>query len=394
MRFLIKGFQPDSGVVALAAEAASVDEARAQALARGVNVISIERHWRDRLTPESGRRFDLLQFSQELHSLLAAGLSIIEALGAIARKEAASPKRTLVEALIEQLREGKAFSDALRRFPEQFPPLYLALASASEQTGDLRHALTRFIAYRTQMDGIKKRVTAAAIYPALLVGVGGLVILFLMGYVVPRFARIYEDFGRELPFMSKLLLKWGTLVGSHGPLLLGMLLIAGIAITIFVRRQGSGGLTRLLLSGQTLRRRLQVYEMSRFYRTTGMLQQGGIPIVMALGMAKPLLGPDMRDAVGRATYAIQGGTPFSRAMEEQGLAPPVALDLLKVGEKTGDLGDKMLRIADFYDEDLSRWVEWFTKLFEPLLMLVIGLFIAFVVVLLYLPIFDLAGNLQ
>jgi general secretion pathway protein F len=395
MRFQIKGYHPAEGVVSLSLDAASLEEAHGLAGARGLNVISIQRDWMERLQRESSRHFDLLLFSQELHALLSAGLSIIETLGTIARKEPVSYKRTLVENLIRQLREGKPFSAALNAYPEEFPPLYLALTAASERTGDLGNALSRFIAYRIQMDTVRKKIVSSAIYPILLLGVGGLVILFLMGYVVPRFARIYEDFGRELPFMSKLLLQWGTLVGTHGLQLLAGFLGLGVLFAVFMKQHhGWQGLLRRLLANETLRQRFRLYEISRFYRTLGMLQQGGIPIVPASDMAGELLGSDLQRTLATGMEDIRAGTPFSAAMERQGLAPTVALDLLKVGEKTGDLGEKMIRIADFYDEDLSRWVEWFTRLFEPILMLLIGLFIAFIVVLLYLPIFDLAGNLQ
>jgi general secretion pathway protein F len=284
---------------------------------------------------------------------------------------------------------------ALQEFPSIFPSLYIALVSASEQTGDLASALGRFIGYRSQMDAIRKRIVSAAIYPSLLVGVGGLVILFLMSYVVPRFSRIYEDFGQNLPFMSRLLMQWGSLVQTHGlQVLMGLVVFGAIAVPVFRRKVEWRALRRKLLSHRILSSRVQTYALSRFYRTLGMLQQGGIPIVIALGLAKSLLGEELQLHLDRVVTDVRAGVALSEAMERQNLAPPVASDLLKVGEKTGDIGEKMIRIADFYDEDLSRWTEWFVRLFEPLLMLGIGLFIAFIVVLLYMPIFELSGSIQ
>lgn len=403
MLYDIKAYGVQRGLTALNLEAANPDEARALVIAQGLDIISIEPQsqgvslgrWMPQLTLRRRKGFDLLLFSQELRSLLEAGLSLIESLGALARKEATGDKRTLIESLIRHLREGKPFSVALREFPDTFPPLYLALTSASEQTGNLAGALERFVSYRQQMDTVRKRIVSSAIYPALLIGVGSLVILFLMTYVVPRFSRIYEDFGRDLPFMSKLLLQWGALVETYG---LKVLVILGVAAFIFVpifkRRLGWRGLLRKLLAIKALQSRVYLYAISRFYRTLGMLQQGGIPIVSALALARELLGEDRQGALDQVTEDIRSGVALSESLERQGLAPPVASDLLKIGEKSGDIGEKMLRIADFYDEDLSRWTEWFVRLFEPLLMLFIGLFIAFVVVLLYLPIFELAGSVQ
>jgi len=395
MRFQVKGLHPVRGVISLSLHAQSMEDASTQASNQGVKVVSIQRDWMDSFRREPRRSFNLLVFTQELKALLSAGLSIIEALGAIARKEETPYKRTVVERLIEQLREGKPLSQALRAIPQEFPPLYIALTSASERTGDLGTALSRFIAYRLQMDAVKKKVVASAIYPILLLGVGGLVILFLMSYVVPRFSRIYEDFGRDLPFMSKVLMQWGTLVSNHGLAMLFMVLAVSVLIGVSIRNEANWpNLVQRLLVHDALRQRLRYYEVSRFYRTLGLLQQGGIPIVPALTMASQLLSKDLSSALAHGINQIQAGSAFSDAMERQGLAPSVALDLLRVGEKTGNLGEQMIRIADFYDEDLSRWIEWFTRLFEPILMLLIGLFIAFVVVLLYLPIFELAGNLQ
>ncbi|OHC71264.1 MAG: hypothetical protein A2045_01960 [Rhodocyclales bacterium GWA2_65_20] len=399
MRFEITAYRHGDGVTSLRVEAASAEEAGHSTGEQGFEVVSIREIgrwslWRRKETP-----FDLLLFSQELRSLLDAGLSLIESLGALSRKESAGGKRRLMEALISRLREGKSFSAVLREYPAVFPPLYLALTAASEQTGDLGGALARFIDYRGRMDAVKKRVVAAAIYPALLLGVGGLVILFLMTYVVPRFSRVYEDFGSNLPFMSRLLLQWGAVIENHGlQILVALAALTAAVVAVFRRRKlGWGSLLRWLLGWKALaavRERFRNYALARFYRTLGLLLHGGIPVVTALGMARELLDEEMRIALDRALIEIRGGVALSEAMDRARLAPPVASDLLKIGEKAGDMGEKMIRIADFHDEETSRWADWFSRLFEPLLMLTIGLFIAFIVVLLYMPIFELAGSVQ
>jgi general secretion pathway protein F len=399
MQYEIKVYRPGEGVVSLLVDAASADEATRGAGGQGLHVIGVRPVGRWQLVRRKERAFDLVLFTQELRSLLEAGLSLIESLGALARKEYAGEKRRLIEALIRQLREGKAFSGALREYPAIFPPLYIALTAASEQTGGLDSALGRFIDYRGRMDAVRKRLTSALIYPALLLGVGGLVIVFLMVYVVPRFSRVYEDFGSELPLMSKLLLQWGGLIEAYGFHILVVLSVAGGALAAFVRRRKIGwqGILQQVLAWKFMagvRDRFRAYALARFFRTTGLLLQGGIPAVTTLGMARDLLNDDMRAALDRAMHEIRGGVALSAALEKAQLAPPVASDLLKIGEKAGDMGEKMIRIADFLDEETSRWADWFAKLFEPLLMLVMGLFIAFIVVLLYMPIFELAGSLQ
>lgn len=398
MRFELTAYRPREGISSLSLEASSFDEARRLAREKGLDIVSIRQQWhwfaqRRRKDPP----FDLLLFTQELRSLLAAGLSLIESLSALSRKEAAVSRRNLTEVVIRHLREGKTFSAALREFPAIFPPLYVALVAASEQTGDLSGSLGRFIEYRSQMDMARKRVVSATIYPILLLGVGGFVILFLMSYVVPRFSRIYEDFGSNLPFMSRILMQWGKLLDTYGwQVFLGLGAGAAIVYLLFRKALRRPGLLNRFLALKVLRivrERFQTYSLSRFYRTLGLLQQEGQPIINALGLARELLPEDGRLALDRVTIDVRAGIALSEALEKYDLAPPVASDLLRVGEKTGDVGEKMIRIADFYDAEISRWTEWFLKLFEPLLMLTIGLFIAFIVVLLYLPIFELAGSI-
>ena len=399
MHFDITAYRHGAGVTSLQLEADSAEAAGISIREQGLEVVSIREAWHWHLLRRRAQPFDLLLFSQELRSLLDAGLSLIESIGALARKAPAGERRQLIEALIHRLREGKAFSAVLRQSPSLFPPLYLALVAASEQTGDLAGALVRFIDYRSRMDTIRKRVAAAAIYPALLLGVGSLVIVFLMTYVVPRFSRVYEEFGSELPFMSRLLLQWGALVETRGLSILLTLAVVVVGMAIALRRMQLGwrDLLRRLLDWKVLagvRDRFHFYALARFYRTLGLLLQGGIPVVTALGMARELLDEDMQTALNQALIEIRSGVALSAALERANLAPPVASDLLRIGEKAGDMGEKMIRIANFHDEETARWADWFARLFEPLLMLVIGLFIAFIVVLLYMPIFELAGSVQ
>lgn len=395
MRFDIKGYREPEGVLVATFDAASAEEARLLAGEQGIRVLSVSKDWRSGFASLRRKRFDLQLLSQELHALLDAGLSLIEALSALSGKESTPEKRALLDHLMQRLREGRPLSSVLQERPDIFPPLYVSLVGASERTGDLKSALSRYIAYRGQMDAVRKKVVSASIYPALLIFVGGLVVLFLMGYVVPRFSRIYGDFGRDIPLMSRLLIHWGSLVEAYGLQVLAACVAVIGGLWVLGRRHiDRQRLVEGLLANRVLRERFHSYELARFYRTLGMLQQGGIPIVTALSMASGLLGQRGGEALDEAGRDIRAGTPLSEALRRHGLAPAVAFDLLRVGEKAGDIGEKMIRIADFLDEDLSRWLDWFSRLFEPLLMLGIGLFIAFVVVLLYLPVFELAGNIQ
>jgi general secretion pathway protein F len=396
MRFELKAIGPGGAVEALDFQAPDEITAVRQVEGRGYTVLSVRAKgsfglpWR-----RGGERFPVALFSQELRVLLNAGLPLPEAIDTLAQKEKRTDWRSIIERLVEVLREGQTFSNALEEFPQIFSPLYVATVRSSEKTSDLAPALGRYVAYAAQLEAIKKRVVNASIYPSLLIVVGGIVSLFLLLYVVPRFGRIYEERGSALPLFSRLLLTWGGAVDRHAPVVLsvlgGLILLGVYALRLSNVRTAIGdALWRLPALGE----RLKMYQLARFYRTIGMLLRGGTPLVAALDMGGELLHPMLRERLARASQAIREGRGVSQSMEANGLTTPVALRMLNVGEKSGNMGEMLEQIAAFHDEEMARWVDWFTRLFEPILMAIIGLVIGVIVILMYMPIFELAGNLQ
>jgi general secretion pathway protein F len=396
MRFELKAVSPDGRVESLDLHGLDKASVVQQAESRGYTVLGAHARtgfgvpWRG-----AQARFPLVLFSQELLVLLNAGLPLVEAIETLGEREHRSEFRALLGRVGAILRQGNSLSSALQQFPLAFPPLYVSTVQASEKTSDLAPALGRYVAYQNQLEGIRKRLVNAAIYPALLIGVGGLVALFLLLYVVPRFSRIYEDRGVDLPVFSKLLLSWGQLVEGHGALVLGVL--AGLVIAaVYAIRNASfkARIDNALWKLPAIGERLKLYQLARFYRTIGMLLRGGTPLLTALQMGAELLHPLLRARLAMASRAVSEGRPVSEAMETNGLTTIIALRMLAVGEKSGNMGEMMERIAEFHDEEISRWVDWFARLFEPLLMAAIGLVIGAIVVLMYMPIFELAGSLR
>jgi general secretion pathway protein F len=394
MRYRIKALRPGMGVMAMTVEALDEAEAAARLQREGAQVLSIVAEHGGWLTARRAR-FPLLLFTQELIALLDAGLTLTEALETLAEKESRTESRQLIERLLASMREGRPFSAALTAQGNAFPPLYAATVRAAESTGDLSPALARYVTYQNQIDTVKKKVISASIYPLLLVGVGTLVIGFLLGYVVPRFATVFADSGRELPWMSQMLLTWGETVEAYGAWIalgaLGVIASLGIALAQPATR---AAFTRLAWRTPAIGEHLRTFQLARFYRSLGMLLIGGIPIVPALGMVSGLLSANLRSGATTAMEAMRRGETISAAFARGELTTPVAARLLRVGEKSGRMGEMMERIAIFHDEEMARWVDWFTRLFEPLLMVFIGLTIGLIVVLLYMPIFELAGSIQ
>jgi general secretion pathway protein F len=396
MRFELKALKGRQGLEALRLDARDTEDAIRQASAQGYTVLSARRSFSlAALVPRSSAALPVGLFSQELVALLEAGLNLVEALETLAEKEERTEARKIIRGLLGELYEGRSFSHALGSFPHIFSPLYVATVLASERTGDLPEAMARFVAYQSQVDVVRKKLVAASVYPALLILVGGGVTLFLLGYVVPRFSHIYEDMGSQLPLLSQWLLKWGQLVESNGiTVLVVALIVLAVAVTLarerVVRQWVADRIWRLPAIGQ----RWRVYQLARFYRTLGMLLRGGTPIMTALSMTSGLLSVSLQNRLSGASAAIKEGRSISDAMEANDLVTPVALRMLRVGERTGRMGEMMERVAAFHDDEVARWVDLFTRLFEPLLMAAIGIVIGIIVVLMYLPIFELAGSIQ
>lgn len=396
MQFKVKAARPGEGVVYIEIEGNSAEDAARQAKERGLTVLSVKSmEALIKLPKLFTSRFSLSLFSQELLALMDAGLPQVEALETILEKERRVLNRKIMNAIIMSLYEGRSLSAAMQQFPEQFPPLFVAMVRSSEKTGNIGDSLKRYISYQAQIDVIRKKITSASVYPVVLLSAGGLVTLFLMLYVVPKFSQIYQDMGHELPFFSRLLMNWGQLLGNHRPLVLAML-VAGVSGLFYVATRSSVQIWALkkIKKLPNIGNRIQIYQLARFYRTFGMLLKGGVPVVPALDMVSGLLQQELQAQLKLATETIREGQPVSVALDRYGLTTPIALRLLRVGERTGRLDEMADRIANLYDDDMARWIDWFTKLFEPLLMAFIGLVIGLIVVMMYFPIFELAGSIS
>ncbi len=394
MEFRIKALDGAAGVVSCVVDAVDEADARRQLALRNLKVISLEPVRRLRRLFQAPH-LQIAVFSQQLVSLLDAGLSLVEALEALAEKESNSSTKHTLDRILARLYEGQTLAAAIAEHPASFPALYVASVRASEKTGALREALTRYIAYQEQADGLRKTLVNACIYPSVLLVAGLLVTLFLMGYVVPRFSSIYEDVGTDLPFASRLLLQWGQLIDAHAGLVVTIALAAlGGAIYGVGRPAVRVAIGAWLARIPAIGRQLHVYQLARLYRTIGMLVRGGMPAVPALRMSNGVVFAPSRAAYAAATRAVGEGQSLAEAMERNGLTTPVAARMLRVGERSGNMGEMMERIADFCDEELARWVAVVTRLIEPVLMIFIGLIIGVIVVLMYFPIFQLAGSIR
>ena len=391
MQYEVRALSPDSMVEQLSVDALDEDDARRQVESRGLFVSTI--HKRGGARAKGG--ISLVLFSQELLALLSAGLGVVEALEALLEKEVNPALTNVLGRLLAGLREGKRFSSVLAEQGDRFPPLYIGIVKAAEGTSDLPRSLSRYIDYQQRVDAVRSKIVSASIYPMILLLVGGGVSGFLITYVVPRFAEVYQGAGRNLPFMSRLLLSWGQFAANHTAwLLAGAGALAALVVLTARRVLARGGIGVILARLPGFKERVRIYELSRLYLTLGMLTEGGIPIVQAIDTVMSMVSPAVRAGLHSARLAVESGLPLSSAFAAHGLTTPISLRMLRVGERTGDMGPMLTQSAAFYDGEISRWIDRFTRTFEPLLMAAIGLVVGAIVVLLYMPIFDLAGDMS
>lgn len=372
-------------------EADSIPAATAEAARTGGRVLRVEAAPRVRASVRV--QFSQSVFLQELLTLLRAGLNIVESLDALERKEANPGFKQVLGRLLASLREGASFSQALTGESALFSPVLIAGVAASETSGGLANTLERYLAYDGRINQIKRKVSASAIYPLLLLGVGGAVILFLIAYVLPKFSAIIDGSGRETAQATVILLRAGELIQAY-PLAFLVLLGIGAAGIGWLGFHEQG--RRFALARATglpvLSEILVTLGLSRLYRTLALLLDSGIPLLQALEMSRGIVSPAQSDEIATAIVKVRSGQMLTDALADTSLIPPIAESLLRVGERSGALADMSDKLANFLDVDLDRRVDTFSRLFEPLLMAAIGIVIGAIVIMMYSPIFDLVGS--
>jgi len=394
-QFQVRVFIPGQG-----AQLRLVDAADRQALAQSLGVPAHHVLEAQELASATrprrlSRRFPLQLFSQELSVLLDAGISLLEALATLREKEPNAPIRLTLDALSDCVERGQPLSTAMREQPQAFDELICALVAANERTGQLSIALAQHARYLAWVETLRSRLVAACIYPAMLLAVGSAVILFLLLFVLPRFAGILDGLGEQLPWGSRLLINFGQTAGAHPEVVLGLALGLGLSLAAVLRSAG----VRARLQGviwmlPSLGPRLQVLTLARLYRSLGMLLGAGVPALRALEIVRDVVALPWRHKLDAATEAVARGERLSDALQTNELTTPAARRMVRVGERSGTLPAMLERAASFHDDEAVRVIEMLTRAINPALMLVMGVMIGGIVVLMYLPIFQLVEQVQ
>jgi len=319
---------------------------------------------------------------------------LVEAVETLRDKAPPGINRQVMSELLASMYEGNSLSRAMQLKPQTFPSLLIATVASSEHSGQLAIALRRYHHFEAHLETVKKRVSGALMYPLVVLSVGALILLFLLFFVIPRFASVFDAVA-DLPATARFMVWWGALVDARGmELLIGLALAVGALVLLFRSAGFKCRVAELFWKIPSLGAQRTLFILARFYRTAGMLLMGGMPVVTAVELSGALLPVERQAALRQAMTDIQAGQPLSTSLARHQLTTAVAERLLRVGEQSGELAAMCERIAQFHDEALERAIELFSKVFEPLLMLVVGGLIGLIVFMLYMPIFELAGSIQ
>ncbi len=337
----------------------------------------------------SGAQLALL--TRQLATLLKAGLPLDEALGALAEQNDDTRSRTLVVALRSRVMEGASLAAALADAPESFPEIYRASIAAGEQSGRLDQVLARLADYSEARDALNQKVWAALAYPLLLTVVAVAIVTGLLAYVVPQIVGVFVQMHQKLPWPTQALIALSDFVKAWGWLLLIAVVAAAIGGRLALRaEQARGAWHRLLLRLPLIGKLTRAANTARCTRTLALLTASAVPLLDSLQIAAQVMpNLPMREAVKRAAVKVREGGSFSRALGDSGYFPPVALRLIASGERAGELERMLEEAANQEQRELDRWMTLLTAVLGPLVILLVGAMVLFIVLAILLPIFNL-----
>ena len=331
-------------------------------------------------------------FNQQFVTLIKAGLPILVGLELLAKRQRDKHFRGLLENVRDRVRAGEVLSQA---FEAQgvFPRIYTTTVLAGERSGNLEEVLNRYIGFERIALAFRKKLKASLIYPALLFGLVVSMLIYLITYVVPQFAKLYEGLNAQLPAITLFMLRLGNAAQHWGLIALPFLVIGGLILWRWTRSERGGEwLDRLRLKIPFLGDVWLKYQIAMFSRMMSTLLAGGLPLVNALETAAASMESRLiTGGITQAAHRVREGTALSKSLEETHVFPELAVEMAEVGESTGALPQMLSSIAEFYEEDVQTALSASLSLIEPIILIFMGLVVGFVLVSLYMPIFSLGA---
>jgi type IV pilus assembly protein PilC len=399
--FLLRYADPRGQMHEQVTEAPTERDARERMAQQGYLVYSVRaKDLGTRLGADTGRKKNVnlekfLIFNQQFVTLVRAGLPILKCLDLLADRLTDEKLGRHIKAVRDEVKTGTILSDAFSR-QNVFPAIYVTSVMAGEKSGSLIEVLDRYISYQRLTLAVKKKLFVSLLYPCVLIVLVIALMVFLVTYVVPNFALLYSSMGAKLPAATSILIAVGTTARSYVLLGFAALIAAGVGVYFWSRRDESQetidrGIMRLPVVGNIWTK----YQVAQLARVLGTLLVGGISLVPALETTGQSLGTKLlKKTLDRTSVLVREGKTLSSSLASTGIMPMLAIDMMEVGESTGALPQMLASVAEFYEEDVATRMTALLSLIEPAIMIFMGIFVAFVLVALYLPIFSLADTIK
>lgn len=336
---------------------------------------------------------EISRMARQFATMIEAGLPLVQSLEILSDQASSPALKDALNDVRERVQSGSTLAEALGKHPKIFDELFVNMVEAGEIGGALDTILLRLATYKEKVDALRRKIKGAMYYPAVISVVAAGATLFLITFIVPVFAKLFEGFGAELPLPTKLVLAISGIIRSN--ILLGIVILIGLGIGYrYLAKTPSGRLAidrfklKIPIMGNLLRKSI----IARFSRTLGTLLNSGVPILDSLEITAKTAGNKViYNAIRQAVTAIAQGDTIAQPLQNTGVFPPMVVQMISVGEKTGGLDEMLEKVADFYEDEVDAAVDALTSIIEPVVIVVMGAVIGFVLISMYLPMFDLIG---
>ncbi|MBI2930587.1 MAG: type II secretion system F family protein [Planctomycetes bacterium] len=337
------------------------------------------------------RHKQLTQFTQQLSVLMDAGLPIVRSLKILANQMKPSLLKNIVTEVAEDVETGSSLSEALGKHPKTFDKLYVNMVKAGEAGGVLDVILQRLAGFMERMEALKRKIIGASIYPAVVITIALVVVLAIMKYIVPKFRDVFDSVGVEMPAMTTMLMAISAFIEDFWYVIIATPIVLFFAVKAWGRtRSGRFTLDKLKLHIPVLGVIVRKSVIGRFCRTLGTLLQSGVPILEALNIVKNATGNEViAQAIGKVHDSIREGESIAEPLAQSGVFDDIVINMIDVGEETGELDKMLVKVADNYDAEVDAAVSAMMSILEPMLIVGLGLTVGFIVISLFLPLISL-----
>lgn len=336
---------------------------------------------------------DLAIFSRQFSTMINAGVPVLQSLNIIIDQLENPGFKDVVKKIKEDVNQGSTLSDAIAKFPNVFSTLYINMIKAGEAGGLLDTILQRLSSYLEQADSLKRKVKSAMTYPIVVSSIATAVVIFLLAFVIPTFKDVFSSMGGKLPLPTQILVTVSETVRRYIFFLVGGVTAFIITFMRLIKTtKGQKIWHRVQLKLPMFGMLLKKVAVSKFTRTLGTLVKSGVPIVQALEIVAKTSGNTVvEEAIVNAKNSIKEGESITNPIRECGIFPPMVVQMISVGEETGAMDEMLIRVADFYDDEVETAIEGLTSMIEPLLMVFMGVTIGAIVVAMFMPMFEMGG---